>query len=49
MRQGMEQKMTDNLYLNVGQLHDYSHDKSLVLERARRGVTAGWAWSGATS
>jgi len=45
MRKGMEQKMTDNLYLNVGQLHDYSHDKTLVIERARRGVNAlGLEW-----
>ena len=45
MRERMEQKITDNFYLNVGQLHDYSHDKTLVLERARRGVTAlGLEW-----
>ena len=45
MRQRVGQKITDNLYLNVGQLHDYSHDKSLVIERAKRGVNAlGLEW-----
>ena len=45
MRQGMEQKITDNFYLNVGQLHDSSHDKSLVIQRAQRGVKAlGLEW-----
>ena len=37
---GEMQQTTDNLYLNVGMLHDYSYDKSLVLQRARRGVKA---------
>ena len=38
--------MTDNLYLNVGVLHNYSLDQSLVLERARRGVESmGISWS----
>jgi len=37
--------MTDNPYLNVGMLHDYSYDKSMVLQRARRGVKAlGLQW-----
>ena len=37
--------MTENLYLNVGMLHDYSHDKTIVLQRARRGVKAlGLEW-----
>ena len=45
MCKGMEQKITDNLYLNVGQLHDYSHDKTLVIQRAHRGVKAlGLEW-----
>ena len=33
-------KITDSFYLNVGMLHDFSYDKSLVLQRARRGVKA---------
>ena len=45
MRKGMVQKITDHFYLNVGQLHDYSHDKSLVIQRAKRGVRAlGLEW-----
>ena len=39
-------KLTDHLYLNVGVLHNYSLDQSLVLERARRGVESmGVTWS----
>jgi len=46
MCQRMEQKITENLYLNVGMIHDYGQDKSIVLERARRGVEAmGLQWS----
>jgi hypothetical protein len=38
-------KPTDSFYLNVGMLHDYSYDKALVLQRARRGVKAlGLEW-----
>jgi len=38
--------MTKSFYLNVGMLHDYSHDKTLVLQRARRGVKAlGLDWN----
>jgi len=45
MCEAMEQKITDNLYLNVGQLHDYSYDKALVIQRAHRGVKAlGLEW-----
>ena len=46
MRSTMERQITDNLYLNVGMLHNFSLDQSLVLERARRGVEAmGVSWS----
>jgi len=38
--------MTKSFYLNVGMLHDYSYDKTLVLQRARRGVKAlGLDWN----
>ena len=41
----MNKTLTDSLVLNVGMLHDYSHDKRMVLQRARRGVKAlGLSW-----
>lgn len=40
------QQTTDSFHLNVGMLHDYSYDKTLVLQRARRGVKAlGLDWN----
>ena len=41
----MNKTLTDSLLLNVVMLHDYSYDKRLVLQRARRGVKAlGLSW-----
>lgn len=46
MRERMEQeKMTTSLWLNVGFLNDDNQDKTVALERARRGVRAlGLEW-----
>ena len=46
MCQGVEQKITGSLYLDVGHINSMRKDKAIALKRARRGTAAlGLEWT----